>query len=459
MTAPFPEVRSTVPGVAWPGLPDRQGAAMLGLQYQLALSEWLSAEELERRAFEQLGALLDHCMAQAPFWAERLAHAGYAVGTRMDRAAWSRVPVIRRREIQQAGTSLLSRADPPGHGARLPFFTSGSTGSPVEGVHTQFTKLFWDAITIRDQLWHRRNPVDRIAFIRRVKGLEAGPHGATSPAWSQSLGAAFVNGPSQLFELDRPVSEQVTWLAKIDPHYIHTQPSLVREIIAETERRGIRLRNLKAVSTFGEIVDDSVRRLVAERWHVPIQDLYSTVEAGFIALQCPSHEHYHVQSEVCMVEVLDGAGRPCRPGETGEIVVTPLHNFAMPLLRYAIGDFAEVGPPCPCGRGLPVLARITGRVRNVLRRPDGSVFRPRLDNLFDGVETPIVQYQVVEHAPAQLAIRLVAEQPLPEADRATLIRNAAAMFGAMYDIAIVYADAIARGAGGKFEDLMLLGDR
>jgi phenylacetate-CoA ligase len=53
-------------------------------------------------------------------------------------------------------------------------------------------------------------------------------------------------------------------------------------------------------------------------------------------------------------------------------VVTPLHNFAMPLIRYAIGDYAEAGPPCACGRGLPVLARILGRARNLLTLPHGE---------------------------------------------------------------------------------------
>ena len=100
--------------------------------------------------------------------------------------------------------------------------------------------------------------------------------------------------------------------------------------------------------------------------------MYSAAEAGYLALQCPQQEHYHIQSESALVEVLDEAGNPCRPGETGTMVVTPLHNFAMPLIRYAIGDIAEVGAPCACGRGLPVLARLLGRVRQMLVLPSGA---------------------------------------------------------------------------------------
>jgi phenylacetate-CoA ligase len=77
-----------------------------------------------------------------------------------------------------------------------------------------------------------------------------------------------------------------------------------------------------------------------------------------MALQCPDHPHYHVLAENCLLELLDAAGRPAR---AGRVVVTPLHNFATPLLRYDLGDEAEFGPPCACGRALPVLTRISRR--------------------------------------------------------------------------------------------------
>ena len=63
---------------------------------------------------------------------------------------------------------------------------------------------------------------------------------------------------------------------------------------------------------------------------------------GIIALQCPSGGLYHLQSESVHVEILDEAGRPCAPGEIGRVIVSPLHNFAMPLLRYESGDYAPI---------------------------------------------------------------------------------------------------------------------
>ena len=129
----------------------------------------------------------------------------------------------------------------------------------------------------------------------------------------------------------------------------------------------MRLPGLREVRTLGEASTPDLRALCREAWGVPLVDVYSAEEVGYIALQCPEHEHYHVQAESVLVEILDERGAPAPPGETGRVVVTDLHNFAMPLVRYEIGDYAEVGEPCACGRGLPVLRRIVGRVRNMLR--------------------------------------------------------------------------------------------
>jgi phenylacetate-CoA ligase len=101
-------------------------------------------------------------------------------------------------------------------------------------------------------------------------------------------------------------------------------------------------------------------------------DMYTCQEAGYLALQCPDHPHYHVQSENVLLEVVDDQGLPCAPGEVGRVLVTSLNNFATPLIRYEIGDYAEVGAACSCGRGLPVLKRIMGRYRNLLTLPDGT---------------------------------------------------------------------------------------
>jgi phenylacetate-CoA ligase len=161
-----------------------------------------------------------------------------------------------------------------------------------------------------------------------------------------------------------------------------------------------------------------------------------------------------VQSETVLLEVLDEQGRPCAPGAVGRVVVTPLYNFAMPLLRYAIGDYAMVGGPCPCGRGLPVLDRVQGRVRNMLTAPDGGRYWPSFGSRRFREIAPIRQHQFVQKTLQRLQARLAVERPLTPEEEATLRAHILTRLPAAFEIEFVYVDEIPVSAAGKLENFI-----
>lgn len=185
---------------------------------------------------------------------------------------------------------------------------------------------------------------------------------------------------------------------------------------------------------------------------MPVTDTYSTQEVGYIALQCPLHEHYHVQSECVLMEALNDEGLACAPGATGRVVITSLHNFAMPLVRYDIGDYAEVGMPCDCRRGLPVLRRVAGRVRNMLVLANGARYWPGLNlgSLAGGA--PVLQHQLVQKSFDTIEVRLVTARPLTLEEEQHMRQHLLARLPVPFEINFNYCDAISRGAGGKFEE-------
>jgi phenylacetate-CoA ligase len=262
-----------------------------------------------------------------------------------------------------------------------------------------------------------------------------------------------ITGPSVGLAVTASTDQQVEWLERQQPDYLHAFATVAVDLLRHIRERGGGPRRLRYLTTFAETLAPEARALCREIWGIELVDIYSAREVGVIALQCPESEHYHVQSEGMLVEVLDERDRPCLPGEVGRVVVTPLHNFATPLIRYAIGDYAEVGRPCSCGRGLPVLTRVLGRVRNMLTLPDGRRVWPRLSETRYDEVAPIRQYQIVQRARDRLEVRLAAERALTateEARLADLIRARLGHPGFQFDFS--YHDRIARTAGGKYED-------
>jgi phenylacetate-CoA ligase len=238
------------------------------------------------------------------------------------------------------------------------------------------------------------------------------------------------------------------------PEYLLVYPSNAAELARAALLKNVRLGSLREVRTMGEALSADTRALCREAWGAPVVDMYSAEEVGYIALQCPEHQHYHVQSESLLVEVLDDDGNACRPGETGRVVVTDLHNFAMPLVRYEIGDYAEVGTPCPCGRGLPVLARISGRVRNMLVTADGRRYFPHFGTRsMPGLEV-LRQHQFVQKSLQLVEGRLVSSRPLTTAEEEALRRHVLSRLPAGFEVRFSYCERIARSPTGKFEDFM-----
>ena len=208
----------------------------------------------------------------------------------------------------------------------------------------------------------------------------------------------------------------------------------------------------RGVRRVAEAVRPEWSSVVREAWGLRLVDMYSAKEAGYLALQCPDHDHYHVQEENVLLEVLDGQGRPCAPGETGRVVVTALHKFAMPLIRYDIGDYAIVGEPCSCGRGLGVIREILGRTRNMMRLPNGDQRWPLCDLVHQPDVPGVMQYQYIQKTLESIEVHLAVDAQFSRDREPRLTEIIHARLGHPFALTYVYHDSIPRSASGKFED-------
>lgn len=447
-------LRSQVRDIAWPAIPNADGARMLALQFQFTQSERWPPAEVEAQQFRQIEALVAFCHHHIPFWRDRLRRAGIRPGQRLNRRLWSQLPVLTRRQAQEAGDALRATDLPPGHGAILNGATSGSTGMPLRFARSEIAQFFWLAANLRPALWHNVAFAGATAVIKQMAVGEDIP---TSALGNQDWGAgfeAFATGPVMAIDSRRPPQDQVDWLAGCGAAHLITRPSNAARLALHCQATSQRPPALRRIFALGEMVTPGLRALCRDVLGVEMIDIYSAEEGGVMALQCPAHDHLHVLAEVIRLEVLDERDRPCAPGQVGRVVVTPLHNFAMPLLRYEIGDHAEPGPPCSCGRTLPVLTRVIGRAGNRIVLPNGESRMAHWGGERFHQVAGIIQYQVAQLAPDLIEYRLVVRNPLTAADEAFLTGMLHRSIGHPIPVRFAYVDDIPRAASGKHQEFV-----
>ena len=434
-------------GIVWPAVAAAGPQGLRDLLKQLDYSQWFSAGELRDYQLGQLQVLLRHARVTVPYYAKSFA------GLDLDDLDWggfASLPRLGRPELQERFAALRSRASPGSHGTPVEGQSSGSTGTPIRFLRTAASQFFWQALTVREHLWHQRDFSGKLAAIRvRVENK-------CLPNWGSPVASIYPTGPAAALNVRTDVSEQLDWLLQEDPDYLITHASNLGALAELSLRKAIRLPRLRQARTFSEALRPTLRETVRAAWGVEIADVYSCEEAGYIALQCPQHEHYHVQAENLIVEVLDADGKPCAPGETGEVVLTTLHNFAMPLIRYRLGDYAEFGDPCSCGRGLPVLRRIHGRQRNMLRLPDGRQLWPSFPSSLWLEVAPVERFQVIQRSVRDVEVNYVMSRNLTTDEETRLAAALTARLGFAFRFDWQRREHLESTRGGKFEDFMSL---
>jgi phenylacetate-CoA ligase len=406
----------------------------------------------------QLTLLLQWAAERVPYYRD----SGWAASTLEQIArepesfqdAWRSVPILTKATLRAQGPQLNAPELPAAHMPRATVRTSGSTGIPVEVGSTSLTRFVWDAMILRENLWRGRDCSKRLGFIRYYARELRDRRGKVLPAWPPPISRFHACGPSGLMHVGYPVDVLAAWLRRFDPHYLITHPSVAGPLMDELGRHG-KPPALEEVSFVSEPVSPVLEERLRNEWGVRCSENYSANEPGFIAFRCGEGDHLHVQSEAVLVEILDDAGRPCQAGESGRVVITPLHNLATPLIRYEIGDLATAGAACACGRSLPVIRQVLGRVRNLVRTPDGRRHWPVDLAMFNSI-IAISQCQLIQSAIDTIQVRLVLKHPLTEQEQAQVVEFTRAALRFPFTVEIVPVAEINRGPTGKFEEFLSL---
>ena len=219
--------------------------------------------------------------------------------------------------------------------------------------------------------------------------------------------------------------------------------------------RFIKNENLPVFSPHSMIVGaeklhDFQRELIEEVFQAPLFETYGSREFMLIGAECDQHHGLHLSIDNLLIEILDDDGNPTPDGEEGNVVITDLFNYGMPFVRYINGDRAIAGfDMCECGRGLPLLKKVTGRQLDVLETPDHrkipGEFFPHLMKEFRGIK----RFQVLQCMREKITIKLVVDDTFDQSERARLLTEIVEVAGTEVEIDLQIVDEIPLTEAGK----------
>jgi phenylacetate-CoA ligase len=252
------------------------------------------------------------------------------------------------------------------------------------------------------------------------------------------------------------IDVQIAWLAARKPAYLIAYSHVLKELAGVCMREGLPIR-FDLLLALGTVVDQEVRERCRVAFGVPIADSYGAAEIGQLAAECPDCGEYHVSAEAVHLEIVRDDGAIARPGEIGRVIVTGLYNFAMPLIRYEVGDLAEAGSErSACGRTLPSMRRILGRYRNAFRFRGGRIMFPHTYDLKLWDFLAYRSAQVVQLDADRVEIRWVGDQDPGTIDLDAVTERVRSVLREPVNVTITKVDAIPRSQSGKFEDFVSL---
>lgn len=412
-------------------------------------TQWWPQERLREYQLAKLRRLLEHCYNTVPYYRDTWSEIGFDPRKVHTLEDLHRLPVLTKETIRSQPERFISSA-PPFH-YRLAQ-TGASTGNPLVFLRdANASDRAW-ALYLRLFAWAGYSPGDPVA---NLWGLAVVPSKSLRRAFGLLLARLRREHLFDAFKMDEGYAyRMLDSLSRIRPVLLRGYVSALETLARYQARSPRHLPSLRGILTTAEKLTEEQRRILEGAFQCPVFDQYGCGECLAIAYECERHHGLHLCVEHCLLEVVDASGNPLPAGETGEVVVTDLDNFVMPFIRYKNGDLATMASEmCPCGRGLPLVASVEGRVSDIIRGLDGQqvhgeFFSHLLEEVYWPSRFEVSQFQVVQHRDMSVTWKVVATIRPSERDVRTLIQHTRRYLGPL-PVRVEFVETIPLTAAGK----------
>jgi len=333
--------------------------------------QWLSPEESRVLQDERLRKLIQYAYAHVPYYREILPAAGViSKSSRVDVGKLSNIPLLNKAIIRARFDDLTT--DELEQRKWFVNTSGGSTGEPIKLIQDREYDSWNRAIKLLHNLWTGYAPGSGEA---RLWGSRQDLLIGRETTWTYVSrwlkNEIWLNAFAMTPEEMRAYIRQINALK---PGQILAFAESIYDLARLIEREGLFIHKPRSIISSAGTLYPHMRETIERVFQAPLFDRYGSRELGSIAFECNWHCGFHVSSPTHYIEVLREDGMPAPANEVGEIVVTVLTNYAMPLIRYRVGDMGMwADSQCGCGRGWPLLKEITGRVTDRFLKRDGTM--------------------------------------------------------------------------------------
>lgn len=410
----------------------------------LLKSQYYSKEDISELQRNELLRILKHSIQNVPYYRDVCKQSGLSIDDFNSLEDMKKLPILEKEKIRTdpkyfcAENILLKRKT-------FILNTSGTSGKPLNIYCDYDSRQHHYAFWSRLRAWNGIYPeMKRATFFGRIVVSPVQKH---PPFWRYD-----VNDKNYIFSSyhmsEANLRSYYNELLEIQPEEIIGYPSSLFTLAKYLEKNNLSGIKPRVIFSTAETLLAHQRELIESQFNCKVVDQYGCTEMALFVSQCEKGT-YHIHPEHGYVEIVDEKGNPVNLGEEGEVVCTSFVNYAMPLIRYRLGDRARLqNYSCECGRNFPVIGQILGRVDDILITPDG---RPlgRLDPVFKGMKG-IYETQIIQTAKDCLELKIVVDSTFTNKNMNELIYEIKKRTGENMKIMVETVTEISKDKNGKF---------
>lgn len=352
--------------------------------HRLRKQQWLGTVELKEIQRRKLLAMLRHAYQNVSYYRNLFDSAGIRPEDIKNVEDLSKIPITTRSQLQQLPPEeIVAKGISLSHCKKIT--TAGSSGIPLVVFLRKKDNDFYDMVWARTSLENGKRLWDSTAYFK----FHFPPK-----FWFERLG---IWRKKIISLLDDP-EKQIEFLRRVRPDVIRGNAFQLVSLAKIMYQKKIKDINPRLVFSLGSLLDSKSRELIASAFGAEVFDYYGATELGCIAWECSDHKGYHINIDTVVVELIK-KGKAANLGEMGKIICTGLHSFAMPFIRYDIGDVGIASEEkCSCGRGLPLLRSLEGRADDFFVSTNSTLFSPSVIVNQIKLISGISQFKIIQNS-------------------------------------------------------------